>query len=59
MDLIPAAATFISCLLLRLELGIVIGISINVIGLLYASARPSVHVERHRVSIRVIISLLT
>ncbi|KAG8259057.1 hypothetical protein J6590_019534 [Homalodisca vitripennis] len=48
MDLIPAAATFISCLLIRLELGIVIGISINVIGLLYASARPSVHVEKHR-----------
>jgi len=48
MDLIPAGATFLSCLLIRLELGIVIGIGINVIGLLYASARPSVHVERHR-----------
>ncbi|XP_054282437.1 sodium-independent sulfate anion transporter-like [Macrosteles quadrilineatus] len=46
MDLIPAAATFLSCLLIRLELGIVIGISINVIFLLYASARPSVNVER-------------
>ncbi|KAL1116100.1 hypothetical protein AAG570_005595 [Ranatra chinensis] len=47
MDLIPAAATFISCLLIRLELGIVIGIGTNVLFLLYASARPSVHVEKH------------
>ncbi|XP_073997472.1 sodium-independent sulfate anion transporter-like isoform X2 [Rhodnius prolixus] len=47
IDLIPAAATFISCLLLRLELGIVIGISTNLLFLLYASARPSVQVEKH------------
>uniref|UniRef100_A0A1B6BYH8 SLC26A/SulP transporter domain-containing protein n=1 Tax=Clastoptera arizonana TaxID=38151 RepID=A0A1B6BYH8_9HEMI len=47
MDLIPAFATFLSCLLIRLELGIVIGIGINVLFLLYASARPSVHVEKH------------
>ncbi|KAL3273824.1 hypothetical protein HHI36_015252 [Cryptolaemus montrouzieri] len=45
-DLIPAAATFLGCLLLRLEVGIVLGISINVIFLLYQSARPSVHVEK-------------
>ncbi|XP_075231067.1 sodium-independent sulfate anion transporter-like [Lycorma delicatula] len=48
MDLIPAAATFLSCLLIRLELGIVIGIGINILFLLYASARPSVHVEKLR-----------
>lgn len=48
MDLIPAVATFFSCLLIRLELGIVIGIGINVLFLLYASARPSVHVEKYR-----------
>nr|XP_018913369.1 PREDICTED: sodium-independent sulfate anion transporter-like [Bemisia tabaci] len=46
IDLIPAFATFLSCLLIRLELGIVIGISINVLFLLYASARPTVHVEK-------------
>ncbi|KAF2899319.1 hypothetical protein ILUMI_06855 [Ignelater luminosus] len=45
-DLIPACATFLSCLFFRLELGIVIGIGINVISLLYASARPSVNVEK-------------
>ncbi|KAK6624108.1 hypothetical protein RUM44_010966 [Polyplax serrata] len=46
MDLIPAFATFLSCLFIRLELGIAIGISINVLFLLYASARPSVQVEK-------------
>ncbi|XP_044731461.1 sodium-independent sulfate anion transporter-like [Chrysoperla carnea] len=46
VDLIPAVATFLSCLFIRLELGIVIGITINVIFLLYASARPSVRVEK-------------
>ncbi|KAK9883788.1 hypothetical protein WA026_001983 [Henosepilachna vigintioctopunctata] len=46
IDLIPAAATFLACLLLRLEVGIVIGISINVMFLLYQSARPSIRVEK-------------
>uniref|UniRef100_A0A0A9Z2J6 Sodium-independent sulfate anion transporter n=1 Tax=Lygus hesperus TaxID=30085 RepID=A0A0A9Z2J6_LYGHE len=50
MDLIPAVATFFSCLLIRLELGIVIGISTNVLFLLYASARPSVQVEKQACS---------
>lgn len=55
-DLIPAGATFLSCLFLRLELGIVIGIGINVISLLYASARPSVNVEKATVSVSQIIN---
>ena len=50
LDLIPACATFLSCLFLRLELGIVIGIGINVLFLLYASARPTVCVQRVLVS---------
>jgi len=50
LDLIPAFATFLSCLFIRLELGIVIGIGINVLFLLYASARPSVRVEKAVVS---------
>jgi MFS superfamily sulfate permease-like transporter len=50
MDLIPAFATFFSCLFIRLELGILIGIGVNVMFLLYASARPSVRVERAVVS---------
>ncbi|XP_034193154.2 sodium-independent sulfate anion transporter isoform X2 [Osmia lignaria lignaria] len=46
IDLIPAIATFLCCLFIRLELGIVIGIGINVIFLLYASARPSLRVHK-------------
>ncbi|CAH0564609.1 unnamed protein product [Brassicogethes aeneus] len=46
-DVIPAVVTFVTCLFLRLEIGIVIGISINVLFLLYASARPTVSVEKY------------
>ncbi|OAD61939.1 Sodium-independent sulfate anion transporter [Eufriesea mexicana] len=46
IDLIPAIATFLCCLFIRLELGIVIGIGINVLFLLYASARPSLRVHK-------------
>ncbi|XP_073945707.1 sodium-independent sulfate anion transporter-like [Choristoneura fumiferana] len=46
LDIIPAVVTFAACLLTRLELGIVIGIAVNLMFLLYASARPSVRVTR-------------
>ncbi|XP_047504545.1 sodium-independent sulfate anion transporter-like isoform X1 [Pieris napi] len=46
MDIIPAVVTFATCLLARLELGIVAGIAVNLLFLLYASARPSVRVCR-------------
>ncbi|XP_075973991.1 sodium-independent sulfate anion transporter-like [Anticarsia gemmatalis] len=45
LDIIPAVVTFATCLMLRLELGIVIGIAVNLVFLLYASARPSVKVS--------------
>lgn len=45
LDIIPAVVTFATCLMLRLELGIVIGIAVNLVFLLYASARPSVKVH--------------
>jgi sodium-independent sulfate anion transporter 11 len=45
-DLIPACTTFVCCLFLRLEIGIVVGVGINLIFLLYATARPSVKVEK-------------
>lgn len=51
IDLIPAVATFLSCLFIRLELGIVIGIAINVIFLLHASARPSIRADKVTVSL--------
>lgn len=48
IDLIPAAATFVSSLLIRLEVGILVGVSINVLFLLYSSARPTVHVDKFK-----------
>ncbi|KAG8041128.1 hypothetical protein G9C98_002116 [Cotesia typhae] len=46
IDLIPAVVTFVSCLFVGLELGVIIGISINLLFLLYASARPSLRVRK-------------
>ncbi|XP_063972585.1 sodium-independent sulfate anion transporter-like [Diachasmimorpha longicaudata] len=46
IDLVPAAVTFICCLFVNLELGIVIGIGVNLLFLLYASARPSLKVMK-------------
>lgn len=45
VDIIPAVVTFAACLLLRLELGIVVGIAVNLLFLLYASARPAVRIS--------------
>lgn len=42
IDLIPLGATFLCCLLLGLEYGMVIGIAVNLLILLYHSARPPV-----------------
>lgn len=48
-DLIPTFATFVLCLVIGVELGILVGVCINIVLLLYPSARPSVHVEKSRV----------
>ncbi|KAF7389159.1 hypothetical protein HZH66_010296 [Vespula vulgaris] len=50
IDLVPAIVTFLCCLFVRLELGIVIGIGVNLLFLLYASARPSLRVQKATVS---------
>lgn len=44
-DLIPGLATFIACLVLPLQLGILVGIGINIIFILYHAARPKLRVE--------------
>nr|XP_022916923.1 sodium-independent sulfate anion transporter-like isoform X2 [Onthophagus taurus] len=46
IDLIPAVATFLTCLFVSLELGILVGILINVVFLLYASARPKILIKK-------------
>lgn len=49
-DLVSAFATFIFCLIIGVEFGILIGVAINIVFLLYPSARPSVHVDKAKVS---------
>ncbi|XP_037952180.1 sodium-independent sulfate anion transporter [Teleopsis dalmanni] len=44
-DLIPGIAAFIACLVLPLQIGILVGIGINVVFILYHAARPKLRVE--------------
>ncbi|XP_049869042.1 sodium-independent sulfate anion transporter-like [Pectinophora gossypiella] len=44
-DLVPAFATFATCLIVGVELGILAGVAVNVILLLYPSARPQLDAE--------------
>lgn len=44
-DLIPGLGTFIACLTLPLEIGILIGIGVNLLFILYHAARPKITVE--------------
>nr|CAD7461871.1 unnamed protein product [Timema tahoe] len=42
LDLIPFFATFFGCLFIGLEYGILLGVGVNLVFILYESARPSV-----------------
>lgn len=44
-DLVPGLGTFICCLALPLEIGILVGIGINMAFILYHAARPKISVE--------------
>lgn len=44
-DLISGLSVFIGCLVLPLELGVLVGIGINIIFILHQSARPKIYVE--------------
>jgi len=50
-DLIPGLATFFACLVLPLEIGVLIGIGLNLVSILYHAARPKLLIEVHKVSI--------
>ncbi|XP_046393546.1 sodium-independent sulfate anion transporter-like [Ischnura elegans] len=45
-DLIPGIGTFISCLAFRIEIGVLVGVAINVVSILYQAARPNIDVEK-------------
>lgn len=51
LDLIPMVVTFVAGLALGLDYGMLIGISINLMFILYNSARPKVQVRSLTVSI--------
>ena len=51
LDLIPLAVTFIACLGIGLDYGMLIGIGINAMFILYNSARPKVRVRNLTVSL--------
>lgn len=44
-DLVPGLGAFFACLALPLELGILVGIGVNIIFVLYHAARPKIHIE--------------
>ncbi|XP_025074802.1 sodium-independent sulfate anion transporter, partial [Pogonomyrmex barbatus] len=46
-DLIPMFVTFLFCLIIGVEYGILLGVGINLMFLLYPSARPTVHIEKY------------
>jgi MFS superfamily sulfate permease-like transporter len=48
--LIPCLGTFIFCLAIKLEIGIIVGIGINILFILYQAARPKISMERLFVS---------
>jgi sodium-independent sulfate anion transporter 11 len=50
-DLIPGIGTFVACLVLRLEVGILVGIGINILFILYHAARPKIAIENQVVSV--------
>jgi len=49
LDLIPGMGTFIACLVLQLEIGILCGVGINILFILYHAARPKISVEKLKV----------
>ncbi|XP_018570602.1 sodium-independent sulfate anion transporter [Anoplophora glabripennis] len=49
-DLVAAFATFVACLVIGVEYGILLGVGINIMFLLYPSARPTVYVDQLKTS---------
>jgi sodium-independent sulfate anion transporter 11 len=58
-DLVPGFVTLIACLALGVELGIVIGVAVDIGFLLYFNARPGIQVERIQVGVSTTLYVLT
>lgn len=48
LDLVPFLTTLLCCLFISLEYGILIGIGVNLLFVLYASARPKLSIEENQ-----------
>mgnify|MGYP005984332669 FL=1 len=46
MDLVPFFVTLAACLLLSIEIGILVGVCVDIIFVLYGAARPKVLIEK-------------
>jgi sodium-independent sulfate anion transporter 11 len=55
---VPGFLTLIACLAIGVELGIVIGVAVDIAFLLYFSARPGVQVERVQVGAQITLLVL-
>jgi MFS superfamily sulfate permease-like transporter len=52
-DLIPGFGMFVACLVLPLQFGILVGIGINILLILYHVARPKITIENQQVSLTI------
>lgn len=50
IDVLPFFVTLLTCLLLGLELGMVIGISVNIFFILYMTSRPKTRINRYDIN---------
>lgn len=57
LDTIPLLATIFSCLFIGLEIGILVGVAVNLLMLLISSSSPDVSVEPHHVGDHVLLVL--
>lgn len=48
--LVVCFITFVACLVLPLEIGILVGIGVNLLFILYHAARPKISIEKLQVS---------
>lgn len=46
IELIPFYTTLLACIFLGLEYGILVGLAVNIVFVLYVSARPSIEIEQ-------------
>lgn len=47
-DLIPGLFTFVACLFLPLEIGVLLGIGLNLMSILYHAARPKISIQEYK-----------